>query len=228
MRETEVDGGMSRLRIRQRSQPDPDPNPDPAIIENALTTVDSRSGAESLPGSDRDCDEEPARSMSTRWTPRSVAAVAAVTMLVPVGAVSAWLGTEAYRARETMRVDQQFMRVAEQTALNLANISSGSVEQDVQRIVDSSTGAFRDDFQQRVPSFIEFVKQAQSRSEATIRETALESTTAAEANVLVALAVKVTAADVPPDDPPRSWRMRLTVQRIDDAQMKVSNVEFVP
>jgi Mce-associated membrane protein len=43
--------------------------------------------------------------------------------------------------------------------------------------------------------------------------------------VLVAVSVKTSNAGA--DDPtPRSWRMRLTVQKAGD-QMKVANVEFI-
>jgi Mce-associated membrane protein len=43
---------------------------------------------------------------------------------------------------------------------------------------------------------------------------------------LVAVTVKTSNAGAP-DQQPRSWRMRISVQKVGD-EAKVSNVEFVP
>jgi Mce-associated membrane protein len=45
--------------------------------------------------------------------------------------------------------------------------------------------------------------------------------------VLVAMSVKTSMASAPPDQEPRRWRMRLTVDKTGDGA-KVSNVQFVP
>ena len=52
----------------------------------------------------------------------------------------------------------------------------------------------------------------------------LESSTDTSAQVLVAVTVQTSKSGAPPQ--PRSWRMRLTVQKAGDAA-KVSNVNFV-
>ena len=46
------------------------------------------------------------------------------------------------------------------------------------------------------------------------------------AEVLVAVTVKTSNAGVP-EQAPRAWRMRITVEKVGD-QAKVSNVRFVP
>jgi Mce-associated membrane protein len=69
------------------------------------------------------------------------------------------------------------------------------------------------------------VKQAKSTSVGTITEAGLESEESGHARVLVAVAVKTSNAGAPEQDP-RTWRMRITVQK-DGDQAKVSNVEFV-
>jgi Mce-associated membrane protein len=53
----------------------------------------------------------------------------------------------------------------------------------------------------------------------------LEDVTPTEAKVLVAVSVKTSALSEP-DQRPRAWRMRISVQR-EQADIKVSNVEFV-
>jgi Mce-associated membrane protein len=95
----------------------------------------------------------------------------------------------------------------------------------VQRILDSATGQFHDDFAKRAQPIIEVVKQAKSTSVGTITDAGLESQTADSAQVLVAVAVTTSNAGAPQPDP-RAWRMRVWVQRVGD-QAKVSNVEFV-
>ncbi len=97
----------------------------------------------------------------------------------------------------------------------------------MQRVLDSSTGTFYDDFQQRSAPFIEVVKQAQSKSEGKISEAGLESSNDNEGQVLVAVTVNTTNAGAP-EQQPRSWRMRISVQKTGDDEAKVSNVEFVP
>lgn len=96
----------------------------------------------------------------------------------------------------------------------------------MQRILDSATGSFYDEFQQRAEPFVEVVKQAQSKSVGTIAEAGIESASENEAQVLVAVTVQTTNAGAP-EQQPRAWRMRISVQDI-DGDAKVSNVEFVP
>src|SRR4029450_11877223 len=93
-------------------------------------------------------------------------------------------------------------------------------------ILDSATGTFYDEFQKRAQPFVEVVKQAQSKSEGTIAEAGLESESDNGAQVLVAVTVKTSNAGAP-DQAPRAWRMRISVQKVGD-DAKVSNVDFVP
>ena len=81
-----------------------------------------------------------------------------------------WLGYRAYQKHEDQARRDQFVQVARQGAVNLTTISYTEVDADVQRIIDLSTGAFRDDFQQRAKPFIEVVKAAQSKSEGTVTD----------------------------------------------------------
>lgn len=109
--------------------------------------------------------------------------------------------------------------------MNLTTISYTEADKDVQRILESSTGAFHDDFQKRSTPFIKVLQQVQSTSTGTVTEAGLQSQSGETAQVLVATSVKVTNAGAP--EQPRFWRMRVTVQKI-GADAKVANVEFVP
>ncbi|EUA58499.1 hypothetical protein I550_1642 [Mycobacterium intracellulare 1956] len=118
------------------------------------------------------------------------------------------------------------VRIGRQGALNLTTIDWQHADADVQRILDSATGTFYDDFSHRSKPFIDVVKKAQSKSVGTITEAGLESQSGNEAQVLVAVSVKTSNLGAAEQDP-RHWRMRVIVQKVGN-DMKVSNVAFVP
>ena len=152
------------------------------------------------------------------------ASVAAIVALV------GWAGWLGYRVHEDHQQQAQrnlYVQVARQTAINLTTIDYTEVDADIKRVLESATGGFHDEFQNRSKPFVEVVKKVQSKSEGTIAESGLLSYTKDQAQVLVAVAVKTSMAAAPPDQEPRRWRMRLTVDKIGDGA-KVSNVEFVP
>ena len=74
------------------------------------------------------------------------------------------------RAREAQAQRNLYVQVARQAAVNLTTISYTEVDSDIQRILDSATGAFHDDFQNRSQPFVDVVKQVQSKSEGTVAE----------------------------------------------------------
>ncbi|OBI40465.1 hypothetical protein [Mycobacterium sp. E796] len=165
----------------------------------------------------------------TARSARSGVRLAVVFGLVSVVALSGaggWLGWRAYHAQQAQVQRNVFLQTGRQAALNLTTIDYNQAEADVQRILDSATGAFYDDFQRRSPAFVNVVQQARSKSEGTITAAALESDQGDQAQVLVAVTVKSSNAAAA-DQPPRAWRMRIQVQRVGEGA-KVSNVEFVP
>lgn len=152
--------------------------------------------------------------------------IAGVLTIVVLAALTGWLGYRSYLIHQAEQRHALFLQTARQGALNLTTISHTQVDADVQRILDSATGTFYDDFQQRSKPFTDVVRQAQSTSVGDITAAGVESETLGNAQVLVAVTVK-TSTSAGPDQQPRSWRMRITVQRVDDSA-KVANVEFVP
>ena len=138
--------------------------------------------------------------------------------------VGGW-ASATYESHKTADERNLFLQVGRQAALNLTTIDFEHADEDVQRVLDSSTGTFYDDFQARAQPFKEVVKQAKSKSVGTIAEAGVESMTADGAEVLVAVTVKTSNAGAAEQDP-RAWRMRITVQKVDD-EAKVANVRFV-
>jgi Mce-associated membrane protein len=145
--------------------------------------------------------------------------------VVALGAVLGWLWFRLDESRRDQQHHAVLVEAARQGALNLTTIDYANVDADVQRILDSATGEFRQDFDQRSQPFIDVVRQAKSKTEGTVTAAGLESIDGDHARVLVAVSVKTIGDEAEPE--PRRWRLRLDVQ-LDGEQVKVSNVQFVP
>lgn len=155
---------------------------------------------------------------------RTIVAAGLIAALTTAG-LGAWVAYQLHQTQQTEKQRSVFLEAGRQSALNLTTIDFADVDADIQRVVDSATGAFRQDFQQRSPQLADFVRKAQSKTEGTVTEAGLESINADSATVLVAVSVKASDHDEP-DQPPRLWRMRIDL-REDSGNVKVSNVGFV-
>ncbi len=195
--------------------------------EGVSDVSDEVTDAEADEAEDYDAEDEAADTPAKpRMSHVRLAMIAGLVLVLALGGLSGWLGFRAYESHQADEQRKLFLQVGRQGALNLTSINFENAEADVQRILDSATGTFYDDFQKRAQPFIDVVKQAQSKSVGTIAEAGLESDSENEANVLVAVTVKTSNAGAPEQEP-RAWRMRISVQKVGD-EAKVSNVEFVP
>lgn len=161
----------------------------------------------------------PRRSLRTALAVGSAAVVA-------LGALCAAFGSQAYREHNAANARALMVQTARQAATNLTTVDYTRAEADVQRILDSATGPFYDDFRNRSAPFIDVVRKAQSKSSGEVTEAGLESVKGEEGRVLVAVTVRSSTAGQS-DPAPRYWRMRLTVTKNGD-EAKVSKVDFVP
>jgi Mce-associated membrane protein len=155
------------------------------------------------------------------------ALIAGLVVVLALSAVGGWLGWRAYQDRQTQERRSLFLEMGKQGAVNLTTIDFEHVDDDVKRILDSATGSFYDEFQGRAQPFTQVVKQVKSKSVGNVTEAGIESETASDAQVLVAVTVNTTV-EGQPDQAPRAWRMRLLVQQTGANEAKVANVEFVP
>jgi Mce-associated membrane protein len=184
-------------------------------------------------GDEPDADENAAQSTETPSRQRR-SGLSGTRGLITVGLVivaalaglGGWLGYRVHQDREAQAQRNLYVQVARQAAVNLTTINYTEVDSDIKRILDSATGTFRDDFQNRSQPFVDVVKKVQSKSEGTVAEAALLSDSKDQAQVLVAVSVKTSTA-VGPEQEPRRWRMRISVDKAGNS-VKVSNVEFVP
>ena len=154
-----------------------------------------------------------------------LALVVGLVMVAAVGALAGWLGMQSVASDEQAAQRELFLSVGRQGALDLSTIDADDAEVAIQRILDSSTGAFHDDFKTNSGPFLDVVKKTQSSTQGTITEAGVESLSDDQAQVLVTVSIKTVTPGVP-DQPARLWRMRIGVQKADDGA-KVSDVAFV-
>jgi Mce-associated membrane protein len=154
-----------------------------------------------------------------------LALIVTLAFLVALAGLGGWLGYRAYQSHQAQQQRDLFVQVGRQGALNVSSISYTDAEADVQRVLDLATGSFYDDYENRSKALIDVVKKLRSKTEATVTEAGIESQQGDHADVLVAMVVKVSNVQAP-EPQPRTWRMRVTVQKVGDGA-KVSNAELV-
>ena len=198
----------------------------------ATEQVDVESTAEDIDATEDIDAEDDAGNDTKKRVPKWVSSIprpiaVGLAIVVALSGLGGWLGFRVHQDDQVQAQRNLYVQVARQTAINLTTIDYTEVDADIKRVLDSATGAFHDEFQNRSQPFVEVVKKVQSKSEGTISEAGLLSYTKDQAQVLVAVAVKTSMAGAPADQEPRRWRMRLTVDKTGDSA-KVSSVEFVP
>jgi Mce-associated membrane protein len=120
----------------------------------------------------------------------------------------------------------EFAAAARQSVVTLMSLDFNRAKDDVQRIIDNSTGQFRDDFKNQMDDFIKVAQESKVVTEVTVNATAVESMTNDSAVVLVSATSRVSNAAGAKQEP-RSWRLSVDLER-DGGQLKMSKVEFVP
>ena len=159
-------------------------------------------------------------------SPLRLAALSGMLIVVALVGLASYLGVRSYQMHQGNQQRNHLLEAGRQSAVNLTTIDWEHADADVQRILASATGSFYDDFAQRSQPFVDVVKQTQSKSVGTVTEAGFESFSGNEAQILVSVAVTTTNPGAP-EQSPRNWRMRMSVQKAGDGA-KVSNVEFVP
>ncbi|KZS70504.1 hypothetical protein A4G29_09155 [Mycobacterium kansasii] len=176
-----------------------------------------------------DADEGPARRRHRlRLTRSAVAAALAVIVILAALSGSLYMVVhhrDATRHRERVA---EFAAAARQGVVTLTSLDFTNAKQGVQRILDNSTGTFRDDMAKVADDFIKVVEQSKVVEQGTVQAVAVDVDTMTDdsAVVLVASTSEVTNAAGAKQDP-RKFRLIVTITR-DGDQLKMSKVEFVP
>lgn len=120
----------------------------------------------------------------------------------------------------------EFAAAGRQAVVTLMSLDFNNAQQNVDRIIDNSTGQFRDDFKNTAGDFVKIAKESKVVTDVSVNASAVDSMSGDSADVLVAATSRVTNSSGAKEQP-RSWRLLVSLVR-EDGQIKMSKVEFVP
>jgi len=219
----------------------PDIPTDVAAAEDATDATDvpdapdagvAAEGATEVPDADQRADVEdaaPARRRRPRLprpTWRGIVAALVILVTAALLALSGYMIWEHREAERLRQLDAEYSAAARQSVVTLMSLNFNNAEEDVQRIIDNSTGEFKDDFELQAQDFVQVAQDSKVITEVSVNATGVESMTEDSAVVLVAASSRVTNTGGANQEP-RTWRLSVHLQREGD-QLKMSKVEFVP
>ena len=153
--------------------------------EDDVDESDSDTDEDDVDESDSETDEETVESAApgsrrARWR-RRLPSLSATSKVAAIILICAFVGATGYmlwyehHATERQQRAANFVAGAKQGVVNMTSLDFNRAKDDVQRLLDSSTGEFRDDFQQRAKDFVSVVEQSKVVTQGTINATAVES-----------------------------------------------------
>lgn len=176
-------------------------------------------------------DEKPADGGRTGLI---VAAVITAVLLV-AALVSGFLWLDKRGDAQSVRADRAsaieldaaYTDFATTVMTKLMTIKQETLSEDVDEIVGLIEGDFSEQFAPRRDSYEEVVKTTDVVAEGVVSAAAVEHLYPDRAEVI--MAIDQTIGNPKSDkDQDRQYRVRVTVNRHDDGQMKVSGVNFIP
>ena len=159
------------------------------------------------------------------WRPRI--AVAAAGLLIGLSvAVTAGMLVAHRQVVARSAEHNEIVEAARASVTALLSIDYSRAKADVQRVLELSTGTFREDFAGSADDFVKTAEEYKALTRGQIKAAALESAQADGGVVLLAVNSEVTNSSGARDDS-RPFRMSVTMTR-DGDQFKMSGLEFVP
>lgn len=162
-----------------------------------------------------------------------VSVIAALCLVAALVATGLWLtergkaaSIRADRASAT-ELDTSYRDFATDVMTRLMTIRQETLSEDVDRIVDMIEGDFSEQFTPRRDSYEEVVKTTAVVADGVVSASAVETSGPERAEVIMAIDQTI-GNPKSQDDQDRQYRVRVTVNRHDDGQLKVSGVNFIP
>ena len=236
LKEDEADAADSAQTEAQETPSETEPEDTESAAEaESVETEESPDDAVAEPDADTSAADDVSEKPARRWTslPRrpkwsTIAAGLAISVIIAALSLSGYMVKEHRDAVAQRQHAAEFAAAARQGVVTLTSLDFNNAKQGVQRILENSTGSFKDDFIKMADDFTKVVEQSKVVSQGTVQAAAVELDTMTNdsAVVLVASTSEVTNAAGAKQDP-RSYRLIVTVTR-DGGQLKISKVEFVP
>ncbi len=149
-------------------------------------------------------------------------------LIIASSVASTWMVLKHREAASQHRLEAEFVAAARVGVVTLTSLDFNNAKQGVQRILDDSTGSFKEDFAKMAGDFTKVVEESKVIEQGSVQAVALDLDTVTKdsAVALVASTSEVTNAAGAKQDP-RNFRLIVTLTR-DGDQLKMSKVEFVP
>lgn len=226
---------VARLRREAESAAAPAPveESDTEVADTEDTDAEDSDTEDSDATDDADEDADaaaaapvPVRRRRVVFAAKALAVIIAVLGIAGLASTSAWIIVKHQQAEQQRSLNAEFAAAARQGVVTLMSLNFNSAADDVQRIVDNSTGQFKEDFEGQSADFIKVAEESKVITDATVTATGVKNMTEDTADVLVAAYSTVTNAQGAKEEP-RTWRLIVSMAR-DGDQLKVAKVEFAP
>jgi Mce-associated membrane protein len=178
-------------------------------------------------------ETEPDPAKSRRWKPRWVRRPARKTVGVGVGillacaslAASGYMVWQDRTIVHKRQLAPEFAAAARQGVTTLMSIDPNHAREDIQRIIDASTGVLKAQIEARSTLMAQQAEESKVVSKVTVEAVGVESVDDNSGVALVSAKSDVTNPDNS-KRPPMLWRISVTIQR-DGGQLKMSGVDFL-
>jgi Mce-associated membrane protein len=228
--EAEAKAARARAEaIRLRQQPEPEAAPETAAIVGADADSDNPADdSADLPDAAIESATPTVESAPRSfWRPlRWVAGTLTVLAIAGLVTLSVLMVLNHQKVQARQERANQFIAAGRQGVVTLMSLNFNSIDDDIKKILDNSTGEFKEDFEGKAKDFSKVAKESKVITEASTTAAGLESMTDNDAVVLVAARTKVTNSAGAVQEP-RSWRLTINLVREGD-QIKMSKVDFAP
>lgn len=196
----------------------------------AIEVTEPEPEVEATPDPERDpvSVREPVRRRlglsSTVWK----AAATVVTVIASVGLIglSVVMYVNHQRVETQQKKQAEFAAAARQGVVTLMSLDHTRAQQDVDAIVNVTTGDFKKDFESQAADMVKVAQENKVVTQVTVNAVAVQQMTDDTATVLLAAMSTVSNAASQKQEP-RAWRLAVDVAR-DGDQIKLAKVEFVP
>lgn len=148
-----------------------------------------------------------------------------VLVIVVAGAIGSISAIAAGTASDADARDRQILNVASGMAANLVTLGKDNADADLSRVIDGTTGDFREQFVSAAVGFGELLAEGGVESVGEVKSAGIVDSNDETAIVLAAVTSTVKNNEAPTGEV-RVYRMKLTLADI-EGKWLVSNVEFV-
>ncbi|MCV7322089.1 hypothetical protein [Mycolicibacterium confluentis] len=169
----------------------------------------------------------PAAAKPAAWRRAALPALATVAVVAICGllALSGVMAWQRHAHDQDRQREAEYSAVARQGTINIMSLDFNDAQGSVQRVIDDSTGKFKEEFSSQSEMLVKALEQSKVVTEVKVDAVAVESMS--EDNAVVLVAAQSVARNAQDErKAPQRFRVAMTLTR-DGGQPKISEVEFL-